>query len=190
MVGLLGCVTEVKRGQKGKYVRLQKSHKQFNEVHEDHEQHRENSSSDARCHVGTVVTDDEDQKGQRQNDDVSRANVRRQTNHQDRWLQQDSNDFHWHQNQLDWERNSRWPEDVSPIVAVARHRCNNEDKRGQGQGDPNSARHIECADERHQAQQIAEENEEERRQQERQVAVGLLFADAGNGHKGAEIVKV
>ena len=67
VVGLLSSVTEVKRCEEGKNVCLQKSDKQFNEVHENHERHRKNSSSDSGCRVGSVITNDEDQKGQRQN---------------------------------------------------------------------------------------------------------------------------
>ena len=135
MVGLLGGLTEVKRGQKGKNICLQESHKQFNEVHENHERHRK-IPVPIPAAVWPVITDDEDQEGQGQNDDVPRPNVRRQSNHQYRGLEQDAHHLYRHQNQLDGKRHPGGPKDVAPIMAVARHRRNDEDKRGQGQVSP------------------------------------------------------
>ena len=82
MMCLVGGFTEVNRRQEGENERLQKSHEEFQAVHENHERRGEDADAVTGRHRLPAFAENEDQAHKRQNDDVTRADVRRQTDHQ------------------------------------------------------------------------------------------------------------
>ena len=71
---------------------------------------------------------------------------------------------------------------MAPVMLVARHRRNDEHERCHHNGDAECPCDVESPEERNQAQQVAEQDEKENRQQERRVPFRLLLSDTGNRH--------
>ena len=112
---------------------------------------------------------------------MTRADVRRQTNHQNDGLQKhphnlDGNDDGHHKQRHTWG-----PKQVAPVMLVSIEGCDQENQRRQHHGDAQSACHVESSDEWNQSQQVGEEDEEEHRHEEGQELVCLRFSDVGNG---------
>lgn len=122
----------------------------------------------------TAVTENENQARKRKDDDVSRANVRSQTNHQYRRLHDDAEHLDRHQNELDRQWNTGRPEDVTPVVLVSIQVGQEENQRRQHDGYTNGARNVESTEERNQSEEVAEKDEKEDRQQERHELVRFV----------------
>ena len=162
--GFVGGIAEVNRGEQGEYKGLQESHQQLQEVHENHEGRGENPHARSGSDSLTVVTENENQTRECEDDDVSRADVRRQTNHQYRRLHDDAEHLDRHQNKFHGERYTVRPEDVAPVMLVSVQVGQKEDQRRQDDRYAYRPRNVETAQERNQSQEVAEENEEENRQ--------------------------
>ena len=80
MMVFLRGIAEVQRGQQSEYICLKKCYQKFNEKHEDDEQRREDTDS-ITCH-NTLLTKNEDERCESQDDNVTRIDIRRQSNHQ------------------------------------------------------------------------------------------------------------
>lgn len=172
--GVVGGVAEVNRGEQGEYKGLQESHQQLQEVHENHEGRGENPHARSSSDGVTAVTEDENQTRKREDDDVSRADVRGQTNHQYRRLHDDAERLDWHQNKLHRQRYTGRPEDVAPVMLVSVQVGQEEDQRRQNDRYTDRAGNVESAQERNQSQEVTEENEEEDRQQKRHELIRLV----------------
>ena len=98
--GVVGGVAEVNRGEQGEHKGLQESHQQLQEVHENHEGRGEDPHARSGSDGLTAVTENENQTRECEDDDVSRADVRCQTNHQYRWLHDDAEHLDRHQNEF------------------------------------------------------------------------------------------
>ena len=129
----------------------------------------------------TAVTENEDQTRECEDDDVSRADVRRQTNHQYRRLHDDAEHLDRHQNEFYGKWYTGRPEDVAPVMLVSVQVGQEEDQRRQDDRYTDRARNVEPTQERNQSQEVAEENEEEDRQQERHELIRLV-SDGGLGN--------
>ena len=134
MMGLVGRFTEVNRGQEGKDKCLQERHKEFEAVHENHEGCREDADAVTGCHRLSTFAENENQAHERQDDDVTRADVRRQTNHQNDGLQKhphnlDGNDDGHHKQRHTWG-----PKQVTPVMLVSIEGCDQENQRRQHHG--------------------------------------------------------
>ena len=174
MCGVVGCVAEVNRRKQREYECLQEGNQQLQEVHENHKGSGEHPDARASSNRVSVVAEDEDQACERKDDDVARADVRCQTNHQYCRLHDDAHDFDRHQDELHRYRDTGRPEDVTPVMFVAAEVGNQENQRRQRHGYANGSCNIEAAQERNQAQQVAKEDEEEDRQQERHVPICFI----------------
>ena len=80
MMMFLCGIAEVQRGQQSEYICLKKCYQKFNEKHEDDEQRGEDSDS-ITCY-NTLLTEDENERCEREDNDVTRIDVRRQSDHQ------------------------------------------------------------------------------------------------------------
>ena len=172
--GVVGGIAEVNRGEQGEYKGLQESHQQLQEVHENHEGRGEYPHARSGSDGLTAVTENENQTRECENDDVSRADVRGQTNHQYRRLHDDAEHLNRHQNEFYGKRYTRRPEDVAPVMLVSVQVGQEEDQRRQDDRYTDRARNVEPAQERNQSQKVAEENEEEDRQQKRHELIRLV----------------
>ena len=182
MMCLVGGFAEVNRRQQGENERLQKRHEEFQAVHENHECCGEDADAVSRDERLATLAEDEHQAHEGQNDDVARADVCGQTNHQDDGLEEHPNNFNGDDDGHHEQRNARRPKEVSPIVFVAVEGGDRKDHRRHHHGDAQGSCHIEAANERDQSKQVGEEDEEEHRHQERQEPVRLVRADVGHSH--------
>ena len=127
MMMLLCGVAEVQRGKEGEDVRLKECHKQLKAVHKNHEQRRKHTDADARTYLFSAFSEDENEACKREDDDVTGGDVRCKSDHEDRRLQQQPDDFNRGQNE---DFNGCWntghPKHVPPVVAVAAEACNQE----------------------------------------------------------------
>ena len=162
--GVVGGVAEVNRGEQGEYKGLQESHQQLQEVHENHEGRGEYPHARSGSDGLTAVTENENQTRKREDDDVSRADVRGQTNHQYRRLHDDAEHLDRHQNEFYGKRYTRRPEDVAPVMLVSIQVGQEKDQRRQDDSYTDRAGYVEPTEERNQSQEVTEENEEENRQ--------------------------
>ena len=181
MMGLVGRLTEVDGGQEGENKRLQERNQEFQAVHENHEGGREDAYAVTGGHRLSSLAENEDQAHERQDDNVSRADVRRQTDHQHDRLQEHAHNLNRNDDGHHEQRNARRPKQVAPVVLVAVQRGDQEHQRGKHHGDAKGSRHIEPSDERHQAEEVCKEDEEEHRHQEGQELVRPLLSNVGNG---------
>ena len=180
MMCLLGGFTEVNRRQKGEYERLQKGHKELQAVHENHERRGENANAISRRQRFPTLAEDEHQAHEGQNDDVARADVRRQTNHQNDGFEEQAHNFNRNDDGHHEQRHPWRPEQVPPVMFVAVDRGDRKDHRRHHHGDPKCSCHIESAKEWDKTQEVGEKDEEEHRHQEWQELVRLVGADVGH----------
>ena len=87
MMRLVGGFTEVNRRQKGENKRLQKRHEQLQAIHENHERCGKDANAIACSQSISTLPKNENKTGEGQNNDVARADVCGQTNHQDDGLE-------------------------------------------------------------------------------------------------------
>ena len=132
MMMFLCGIAEVQRSQQGEYICLKKCYQKFDEKHEDDEQRREDTDTVTR--YSALLTKDEDERREGQNDNVTCIDIRSQTNHQYRRLNENAQEFNWHQDKLDGYRHSGRPYDVTPVVRVAVDGGQNENERRQHEG--------------------------------------------------------
>ena len=186
MMGLVGRLTEVDGGQEGENKRLQERNQEFQAVHENHEGGREDANAVTGGHRLSSLAENEDQAHERQDDDVSRADVRRQTDHQHDRLQEHAHNLNRNDDGHHKQRHARRPKQVAPVVLVAVQCGDQEHQRGKHHGDAKGSRHIEPSDERHQAEKVCKEDEEEHRHQEGQELVRTLLTNVGDGNLVAQ----
>ena len=149
MVFLCG-IAEVQRGQQSEYICLKKCYQKFNEKHEDDEQRGEDSDS-ITCY-NTLLTEDENERREREDNDVTRIDVRRQSDHQYSRLNENAQEFNWHQDELDSDRHSGRPYDVTPVMSVSIDGRQNENERRQHEGDAQCTRNVESTQKWNQSQ--------------------------------------
>ena len=181
MMGLVGRLTEVDGGQEGENKRLQERNQEFQAVHENHEGGRKDAYAVTGGHRLSSLAENEDQAHERQDDDMSRADVRRQTDHQHDRLQEHAHNLNRNDDGHHKQRHARRPKQVAPVVLVAVQRGDQEHQRGKHHGDAKGSRHIESSNEGNQAQEVCKKDEEEHCHQEGQELVCSLLSNVGNG---------
>ena len=159
MMGLVGRFTEVNRGQEGKDKCLQERHKEFEAVHENHEGRGEDANAVPGSHRLSAFAEDENQAHKRQDDDVTRADVGRQSDHQHDGLQEHSHDLDGDDDGHHKQRHTWRPEQVAPVMLVSIEGGDQEHQRRQHHGDAQGACHVEASNEWNKAQQVGEEDE-------------------------------
>ena len=83
------------RREHGEHIRLDECHEHFHAIHEDAEKYRHDAhrSTDGSSHTGR----NEDDARKRQDDGVTCKDVGKQTNHQGKWLGEDTEQLDgWH----------------------------------------------------------------------------------------------
>ena len=91
---------EVEGGEERENVGLEECHQEFDHVHEDHEERAEHARADADT-ASELLSQNEDERGEGQDDDVSRRDVGRQTDHQNERLDEDAGDLNRDKDELD-----------------------------------------------------------------------------------------
>ena len=160
---LLSSVTKIDGRQERENKSLQESHKQLQEEHENHEGSRKQTDAVASNRRFPALPKDENQTCEGQNDDVTSRDVRRQTNHQNKWFEQKANDFNRCQNDQNPFGHTRHGKNVTPVMLVPTETGDQKHERRQNHGDPKGARDVEPPNKWNQPQQIRKEDEEEHR---------------------------
>ena len=147
--------------QHSKYISLDECYQQLQEVHKYHKEHRHSRHTAAQRH--SHVCRDENDAADAQDYRVARKDVGEKSHHQSEGLGKDAYDFN-NRHQRDGLQENRHvgPENLLEIVFAAkqvhRQHCGNRHK----QGDADVASNIgSTREERHQTQQVADENKEE-----------------------------
>ena len=96
----VGRLTEVKGCKQRENVGLQEGYQEFDQVHENHEERGKRPSTETDAST-ELLSENEDERGERQNDDVPGRNVGRQTDHEDRRLDENARDLDRNENELD-----------------------------------------------------------------------------------------
>ncbi len=117
VVMFLCCIAEIQRCEQGEYICLKKCYQKFDKIHEDHEGRGENTHAKSR--TCALFTKDEDERSKGQDDDVTRIDVGRESDHQYSRLDEYAHQFNWHKNKLNSEWNTGRPYDVTPVMRIA-----------------------------------------------------------------------
>ena len=166
----------VHRTEQGEDECLDERHQQLHQSHEDVEENgdRRHSPADNRVHLA----EDENQRDERQGDDVAGGDVGEESHHQHERLGEDTDGLHQRhdrQRNLQPPRHARRVEDVFPVLLAG-------GEGGHEEGDEReNARHGDVAGEvraarenRDDAQHVVQEDEEEQREQVGCVFVGVF----------------
>ncbi len=173
---------DVHRTEQREDERLDERHQQLHQTHEDVEEDgdRRDRPTDGRVHL----PEDENQRHERQGDDVAGGDVGEKSHHQHERLGEDADGLH-QRHDRQWElqppRHARRVEDVFPVLLAGR-------EGGHEEGDEReNARHGDVAGEvraarenRDDAQHVVQEDEEEQREQIRCVFVGVFAQRRGD----------
>lgn len=183
MMWLFDRRSNIRSRQSGEDERLDECHNQLDQVHKCRKQHSHNSSSHCSSYTVSIVTKDEHQSDQAQDDDVSRRDVGKKTNHQRKRLDEDSHDLHDGQNRLDKSGDARHPKDVLPIVAVSVDGREDEGQECQCHGNGQVACDVGTTREKwHQPNQVQNQHKEKQRHDVRLEPLVVFFSDHWNGY--------
>ena len=129
MVILRLCHTNVKGCKEREHVSLNPRHQNLDQIDKQHNQRR--------CDAYKVTLKDKGERNKAQYHNVTRGNRHKQTNHQRDRLSEDSNDLHRKNNDPQWQRHARCPENVRPVRLVSAYVRDDEREYGQRHGNSN-----------------------------------------------------
>ena len=119
-MSFLACIAEIQRREQRKNISLKECDQQFQKIHENHEGRREETNTHTCNRCFPAFSKDEDQTREGQDDDVACRDVGCESNHENQWLHENTDDFNGRQNQhLDRHGNTGHPQNVAPIMLVA-----------------------------------------------------------------------
>ena len=158
------CHADEDRRQHSEYIGLDVGHQQLQGRHEDG--HEDGDDAHHATHASAIHSaNDEDQRHEHHDDDMSGQDVGEQTDHQCEGLGDGGDELDdRHQREGLQEDGYVGPEDVLPVVTVAEDVDEEVGQQGEHDGDAQVARHVGAeGEEGDETEQVGEEDDEEHR---------------------------